>query len=60
VDEPVRRAVPEAEAKHFANSLNINYFETSAKENLNVEQVNQFHHLFSPSISIDEFTVSGY
>lgn len=41
VDEPVRRAVPEAEAKHFANSLNINYFETSAKENLNVEQMFQ-------------------
>lgn len=31
--------VSELEARRFAESLRINYFETSAKENLNVEQV---------------------
>jgi len=41
VDDPSRRAVAEREARHFADSLRINYFETSAKENLNVEQM--FH-----------------
>uniref|UniRef100_A0A914HBN9 Ras-related protein Rab-35 n=1 Tax=Globodera rostochiensis TaxID=31243 RepID=A0A914HBN9_GLORO len=41
VDEPGRRAVPEAEARRFAESMRINYFETSAKENLNVEQMFQ-------------------
>lgn len=39
VDEPAKRVVPEADVRRFAESLRINYFETSAKENLNVEQV---------------------
>lgn len=39
VDEPIKRAVQEVEARRLAESMRINYFETSAKENLNVEQV---------------------
>lgn len=41
LDEPTRRVVSETEAKRFADSIKINYFETSAKENLNVEQMFQ-------------------
>jgi len=41
VDEPNRRAVTEIEARNFANSIGIKYFETSAKENVNVEQMFQ-------------------
>ncbi|KAF7629215.1 hypothetical protein Mgra_00009279, partial [Meloidogyne graminicola] len=40
LDEPTR-VVSEVEAKRFADSIKINYFETSAKENLNVEQMFQ-------------------
>lgn len=43
IDEPVRRVVSEVEARNFATSIGIRYFETSAKENLNVEQM--FHSL---------------
>ena len=33
------RVVSEVEARNFATSIGIRYLETSAKENLNVEQV---------------------
>lgn len=39
VDEPERRVVSAGDARRFADSLHISYFETSAKENINVEQV---------------------
>lgn len=39
VDEPERRMISEADARRFAEALRIHYFETSAKENFNVEQV---------------------
>ncbi|CAK5076858.1 unnamed protein product [Meloidogyne enterolobii] len=41
LDEPTRRVVSEVDARRFADSIKINYFETSAKENLNVEQMFQ-------------------
>uniref|UniRef100_A0A914BWX9 Ras-related protein Rab-35 n=1 Tax=Acrobeloides nanus TaxID=290746 RepID=A0A914BWX9_9BILA len=37
VDDPERRVVVDSDAKRFAETIKINYFETSAKENLNVE-----------------------
>jgi len=39
VDDPERRVISAGDARRFADSLHINYFETSAKENINVEQV---------------------
>lgn len=39
VDDPSRRVVLDSDARRFAETMKINYFETSAKENLNVEAV---------------------
>lgn len=39
VDDPDRRVVQESDARRFAEAMKIHYFETSAKENLNVEEV---------------------
>ena len=38
-DSPDRKAVQTIDAQHFANSMNIQLFETSAKENVNVEEM---------------------
>ncbi|KAH7731587.1 Ras-related protein Rab-35 [Aphelenchoides avenae] len=39
VDDPDRRVVQESDARRFAEAMKIHYFETSAKENLNVEEM---------------------
>lgn len=39
IDDPDRRVVVESDARRFAETMKIHYFETSAKENLNVEEV---------------------
>lgn len=54
-DDPDRRVVLEADAHRFADTMKIPFFETSAKENINVEEVNFnmanyflfFHNFFS-------------
>ncbi|CDW56825.1 Ras protein Rab 35 [Trichuris trichiura] len=38
-DEKERRVVLQVDAQRFADQTNVQYFETSAKENLNVEEV---------------------
>uniref|UniRef100_A0A9J2PTP4 Ras-related protein Rab-35 n=1 Tax=Ascaris lumbricoides TaxID=6252 RepID=A0A9J2PTP4_ASCLU len=38
-DDPERRVVLEADARRFADTMHIPFFETSAKENVNVEEV---------------------
>lgn len=38
-DDPDRRVVLEVDAKKFAETMGIQFFETSAKENINVEEV---------------------
>uniref|UniRef100_A0A914RNB4 Ras-related protein Rab-35 n=1 Tax=Parascaris equorum TaxID=6256 RepID=A0A914RNB4_PAREQ len=37
-DDPERRVVLEADARRFADTMHIPFFETSAKENVNVEE----------------------
>lgn len=41
-DNPDRKSVQTIEAQHFANTMNIQLFETSAKENVNVEEMFNF------------------
>ncbi len=41
-DDPDRRVVVEADARRFADQMGIRFFETSAKENLNIEEVNGY------------------
>lgn len=38
-DDPDLRVVQEADARRFAENMKINYCETSAKENINVDEV---------------------
>lgn len=38
-DEPERKVVPTSDAQKFAQQIDIPFFETSAKENKNVEEV---------------------
>ncbi|VDN23979.1 unnamed protein product [Gongylonema pulchrum] len=38
-DDPERRVVLEADARRFAETMRIPFFETSAKENFNVEEM---------------------
>ncbi|VDD86617.1 unnamed protein product [Enterobius vermicularis] len=38
-DDPDRRVVLEVDAKKFAETMGIQFFETSAKENINVEEM---------------------
>lgn len=38
-DDADRRVVVQGDAKRFAEQMNIQYFETSAKENVNIEEV---------------------
>ncbi|MFH4983654.1 hypothetical protein AB6A40_010363 [Gnathostoma spinigerum] len=38
-DDPERRVVLEADARRFAETMGIRFFETSAKENINVEEM---------------------
>jgi len=38
-DEPDRKVVPTSDAQKYCQQLNIPFFETSAKENKNVEEV---------------------
>uniref|UniRef100_A0A0N4Z7E6 Ras-related protein Rab-35 n=1 Tax=Parastrongyloides trichosuri TaxID=131310 RepID=A0A0N4Z7E6_PARTI len=38
-DDPERRVVLKSDAEKFANSMNIQFFETSAKENINVDDM---------------------
>lgn len=38
-DDPERRVVLEVDARRFAETMKIPFFETSAKENINVEEV---------------------
>jgi Ras-related protein Rab-35 len=38
-DDPDRRVVSEADARRFADQMGIRFFETSAKENLNIEEM---------------------
>lgn len=38
-DDPDRKIVLTEDAQRFADQMNINLFETSAKENINVEEV---------------------
>lgn len=39
MDEAERRMVAETDGRRFADSMKVKFFETSAKENLNVEEV---------------------
>ena len=39
-DEPGKKVVESADAQRFAEQMGIALFETSAKENVNVEEVN--------------------
>lgn len=41
-DDPSRKVVLTQDAKQFAEQIGIQLFETSAKENKNVEEVSQF------------------
>jgi len=38
-DDPGNKVVLTEDAQHFANQMGIELFETSAKENINVEEV---------------------
>lgn len=38
-DDPDRRVVPSNDGRRLAETMNIQFFETSAKENVNVEEV---------------------
>lgn len=38
-DNPANKVVEAADAQKFAEQIKINFFETSAKENKNVEEV---------------------
>ncbi|KAK6011719.1 Ras family protein, partial [Ostertagia ostertagi] len=38
-EDPARRIVLESDARQFADTMHIKFFETSAKENTNVEEV---------------------
>ncbi|VDM62983.1 unnamed protein product [Angiostrongylus costaricensis] len=38
-EDPQRRVVLESDARQFADTMHIRFFETSAKENTNVEEV---------------------
>ncbi|KIH44231.1 Ras family protein, partial [Ancylostoma duodenale] len=38
-EDPTRRIVLESDARQFADTMHIKFFETSAKENSNVEEV---------------------
>uniref|UniRef100_A0A0N5C401 Ras-related protein Rab-35 n=1 Tax=Strongyloides papillosus TaxID=174720 RepID=A0A0N5C401_STREA len=38
-DDPERRVVLKSDAEKFANSMNIQFFETSAKDNINVDEM---------------------
>lgn len=42
-----KRAVPYAKGKALADEYNIRFFETSAKDNLNVEEVGWEWHAFA-------------
>lgn len=48
-DDPDRRAVPTADGRRLAETMNIRFYETSAKENVNVEEV---HYYFSNGVPI--------
>ena len=38
-DDPEKKIVPTSDAQKFSQQINIPFFETSAKENKNVEEV---------------------
>lgn len=46
-EDIAHRAVAEEDARNLANAIKIQYFETSAKDNINVQQV--FMSLFAPN-----------
>lgn len=47
-DEPERKVVPTSDAQKFSTQINIPFFETSAKENKNVEEVGyRIMHLYT-------------
>jgi Ras-related protein Rab-35 len=41
IDDPEKKVVPKDEAQHFADQIGIQLYETSAKDNINIEEV--FH-----------------
>lgn len=45
-DAPDRKVVLTEDAQRFADQMNIKLYETSAKDNINVEQVPTIHFLF--------------
>lgn len=45
-DAPDRKVVLTEDAQRFADQMGIQLYETSAKDNINVEQVIQKHKLF--------------
>lgn len=43
-DDPNSKVVETTDAQKFAEQMGINLFETSAKENINVEEVSKINH----------------
>ena len=39
IDDPDKKVVPKDEAQHFADQIGIQLYETSAKDNINIEEV---------------------
>lgn len=54
-DSPERKVVVREDAERFARQMNVRLFETSAKENLNVEEVFNFFFILSCHIQIYYF-----
>lgn len=50
-DDPNSKVVETSDAQKFAEQMGIRLFETSAKENLNVEEVSGGRRLLGPSLS---------
>ena len=52
-DDADRKVVETHDAQRFANQIGVDLFETSAKENINVEEVwqNIALHMYAPVIS---------
>ena len=57
-DDPERKVVEREDAMKFAEQMGIQVFETSAKDNKNVEEVAIICLFFNPSTSISKYKFS--
>ncbi|EPB66454.1 Ras family protein [Ancylostoma ceylanicum] len=51
-EDPTRRIVLESDARQFADTMHIKFFETSAKENSNVEELLHVDHRWRPTACV--------